>query len=51
MENGEVIFYTIIVVSLFSILGLATYIEFRRMSRDKYTGTERDAEWIPSKET
>jgi hypothetical protein len=46
MENGDVIFYSIVVASLFAILAWSTYIEFRRMNRDKYTGKERDADWV-----
>ncbi len=46
MGNEDVIFYSIVVVSLFMILGWTTYVEFRRMNRDKYTGVERNADWI-----
>jgi hypothetical protein len=46
MENGDVIFYSLVVVSLFAILAWTTYIEFRKMNRKDYTGTERSADWI-----
>lgn len=51
MENGDVIFYSLVVVSLFAILAWTTYIEFRRMNKKEYTGTERNDDWISTDDT
>ncbi|WP_020601854.1 hypothetical protein [Spirosoma spitsbergense] len=46
MGNQDVLFYSLVVVSLFVILAWTTYVEFRRMNRNNYTGKERDADWV-----
>ncbi len=50
MENGDVLFYSLVVVSLFVILFWTTYVEFRRMNGKSYTGKERDADWVSRKD-
>jgi hypothetical protein len=46
MGNQDVLFYSLVVVSLFVILAWTTYVEFRRMHKNDYTGKERDADWV-----
>ncbi len=41
MENSGILACTAILIIAFSFLGVGTYLEFRKMNLNEYTGTER----------
>ena len=41
MEDSDLGIYSLVIVGLFIMLGVATYSEFRNMNQTTYKGTER----------
>ena len=40
-ENVNMIVYTLVVVLLFVLFGIGTFLEFKKMHKNEYTGNER----------
>lgn len=41
MEDADLGIYTVVVVGLFLMFGLGTFLQFQKMNNITYTGTER----------
>ncbi len=41
MENSGILACTLILVISFGFLGVGTFLEFRKMNQNRYTGNER----------